>query len=108
MLSALNSKMLVGGISCDLTNAFNCVNRELLSELNLYGIQIIPGQWFQSYFHDRKQQVEINTTDSNNSIYSHWGVIKHGVPRGSVFGPVLFLVYINDLSQTINTQSKLQ
>jgi hypothetical protein len=55
-------KMCVGGISCDLTKAFDCAYHELLlSKLNCYGIQNIAGQWFKSYLHDRKQQVVINT-----------------------------------------------
>jgi hypothetical protein len=62
--------MHVGGISCDLIKAFDCVNHELLlSKLNVYGIQNIADQWFKSYLHDRKQQVVINTPDSNSSIY---------------------------------------
>jgi hypothetical protein len=51
----------------------------------------MAGQWFKSYIHDRKKQVEINTTDSNN-ISSDWGVIKHGIPQSSVLGPQLFLI----------------
>jgi hypothetical protein len=45
--------------------------------------------------------------DSNNSIYSHWGVIKHGVPQGSVLGPLLFFIHIDDLPPTINTHCKI-
>jgi hypothetical protein len=60
ILSALNNKMHVGGISCDLTKAVDCVNHELLlSKLNFYGIQNIAGQRFKSYLHYRKQRVEI-------------------------------------------------
>jgi hypothetical protein len=62
---------LVSGLICDLTEAFDCVNHELLmSKLNSYGIQNVPGQCFKSYLSDKKQQVEINTPDSDNSIYS--------------------------------------
>jgi hypothetical protein len=48
--------------------------------------------------------VEINTPDTNNTITSDWGVIKHGALQGSI---LLFLIHTNDLPLTINTQSKL-
>jgi hypothetical protein len=71
LLSALNNKLHVGGIFCDLTKAFDSVNHELLlSKLIFYVVQNIAGWWVKSYLDDRKQQEEMSTPGSNNSIYS--------------------------------------
>jgi hypothetical protein len=68
ILSALSNKMHVGGISCDLTKAFDCVNHELLlSKLNVYGIRNIAGQWFKSYLHD--------TMLSGSTVTTAWRVL---------------------------------
>ena len=84
------------GIFVDFQKAFDTVNHEiLLQKLKHYGIRGIANAWFKSYLEKRKQYVTINGTDSQTNN------IDHGVPQGSVLGPLLFLIYINDLNSCI-------
>jgi len=97
---------MVGGIFCDLEKALDCVNHKiLLSKLEFYGVKWKAKLWFESYFRIRYQRVLNTSNDFNQNDISAWEDIKHGVPQGSILGPLLFLFYINDLPTTINDKS---
>ena len=98
--SALDQNKVSCGIFVDLQKAFDTVNHEiLLFKLNYYGFRGIINDWFKSYLHERKQRVCINGFDSEIKT------LHHGVPQGSVLGPILFLLYINDLHKCIKHSS---
>ena len=78
--------------------AFDTVDHEiLLAKLDHYGIHGTENAWFKSYLSGRTQFVKISNSQSSSKS------IRHGVPQGSVLGPLLFLVYINDLHKCIRT-----
>lgn len=77
------------------------------SNLDHYDIFAVP--WYdlsKSYLKNRYQKVLRVSKDSFYSIFSEWGNVKHGVPKGSILGPLLFLFYVNDFPKIIKISSK--
>ena len=92
----LDAKTFSCGVFIDLEKAFDTVNHEiLLQKLYFYGIRGVGNSWFKSYLENRNQRVKLG------GIFSSYHNVTCGVPQGSILGPLLFLIYINDMKDAV-------
>lgn len=100
-LSRNNSK-ITDVVFLDLSKAFDSVPHErLLLKLNKYGIDGALLLWFRQCLTKRQQRVGIRGT------FSSWSAVTSGVPQGTTLGPILFLIYVNDVPNIVKSSVKL-
>ena len=93
---ALDEDKLVGSVMLDLSKAFDSVDHGIvLRKLDRYGVRGDELMWFRGYLDGRRQRVCVGEAKSN------WCDVLKGVPQGSILGPLLFILYANDLPQAV-------
>ena len=106
ILKHLENNNLSLGICLDLSKAYDCIDRDLLvKKLNLYGIRGNALKLFESYLSNRTQRVKMHK--NKKSYISNTQVNPVGIAQGSIAGPILFIIYVNDLNFIADNKNEL-
>ena len=99
---SLNNRLSTHCVLIDFAKAFDSVSHErLLLKLQAYGVSGLLLQWFRSFLTTREQRVVINGHSSD------WSHVSSGVPQGSILEPLLFIVYVNNISSVVQSNVKM-
>ena len=109
ILNNLENKKHTLTIFLDLSKAFDTLEHDMiLKKLDKYGIRSTCLEWFKSYLTDRSMSLKCRTSMSPNEIKSKTFEVKYGTPQGSCLGPLIFLIFCNDLHLNLHHTKCIQ
>ena len=92
----IDKGFVVGLVSLDLEKAFDLISHDiLLQKLSYFGFHESAINWFRNYLTMRKQITTVNGNESHSCF------VQNGVPQGSILGPLLFIMFLNDLTKVV-------
>ena len=102
LTNEINERRFTSAVFVDFTKVFDTINHvKLINKLKLFSVQTNLIKWVRSYLTNRKQRVMVN------GKFSNWDAVEYGVPQGSTLGPLLFIMYTNDMTDNIRNSDVL-
>ena len=102
VLKGFQSNKYTVGVFLDLSKAFDTLEDTiLLDKLHYYGIRGIAHDWFRSYLSNRKMRVKCLVSSTGKTKFSEYADITYGTPQGSCLGPLIYLIFTNDLAKNV-------
>ena len=109
VIKGLENNFYSACVLLDLSKAFDTIEHEiLLNKLDLYGIRGIPLAWFKSYLTDRTLRVKCSTVSNSLKTTGKEYPVHYGTPQGSCLGPLIFLIFVNDLHLHLHDSEGIQ
>ena len=109
VLKNLEKKKSTISVMLDLSKAFDTIEHSImLQKLELFGIQGMCLNWFRSYLENCRMRVKCKVTSSHDNMVSEYHTVNYGTPQGSCLGPLIFLIFVNDMQMHLTEVESIQ
>ena len=109
ILKNLENKKSTISVMLDLSKAFDMIEHSImLQKLELFGVRGVCLNWFKSYLENRRMRVRCTVTSSQSSMVSEYHIVNYGTPQGSCLGPLIFLIFVNDMQLHLSEVESIQ